>query len=246
MRRAERLFEIVQILRRTRGPISAARIAEEVETSVRTVYRDIAALMAQRVPITGEAGIGYLLDRGFDMPPLMLTADELEAAVLGALWVSTRGEPQLAKSAQDLIGKIEASVPERLRPYVLEPSTSVAPAPGAGAADCSSELRRAIRSGHKVALTYRDSKGQGSERIVWPVVLGYRDAGRILAAWCESRKAFRYFRTDRIESAAVLPQRFPERPARLRTRWRAAMDVERETYGQSAPPAAGRLGESRN
>ena len=238
MRRAERLFEIVQILRRTRGPISAARIAEEVETSVRTVYRDIAALMAQRVPITGEAGIGYVLERGFDMPPLMLSPDELEAAVLGALWVSTRGERQLAKAAQDLIAKIEASIPERLRPYVLEPSTSIAPAPAAGAVDCSGELRRAIRSGHKVALAYRDGNGRESERIVWPVVLGYRDAGRILAAWCESRQAFRYFRTERIGSAAILPQRFPERPALLRARWRSAMDAERASYTRGAATAA--------
>ncbi len=93
MRRADRLFRIIQILRRRRRPVTAVEIAEEMETSVRTIYRDIAQLMADRVPIRGEAGIGYVLDGGFDMPPLMLTADEIEAAMLGAQWVMGRGDP---------------------------------------------------------------------------------------------------------------------------------------------------------
>ncbi|WP_199902552.1 YafY family protein [Azospirillum sp. B4] len=93
MRRADRLFQIIQILRRTRRPLTADAIAAELETSRRTVYRDIADLMAQRVPIRGEAGIGYVLDEGYDLPPLMLTPDEIEAAVLGAQWVSTQGDP---------------------------------------------------------------------------------------------------------------------------------------------------------
>ena len=116
MRRADRLFQIIQIMRRARAPITADAIAEELETSKRTVYRDIATLMGQRVPIRGEAGMGYVLDQGFDLPPLMLTPDEIEAAVLGAQWVASRGDPSLARAAQDLIAKIGASVPERLRP----------------------------------------------------------------------------------------------------------------------------------
>src|SRR5579862_6383815 len=118
MRRADRLFQIIQILRRGRGPHTAGRIAAELETSKRTVYRDIADLIGQRVPIRGEAGVGYVLEGGFDMPPLMLTADEIEAAVLGAQWVARRGDPSLARAAQDLIAKIAASVPERLLPYI--------------------------------------------------------------------------------------------------------------------------------
>src|ERR1700757_1430573 len=112
MRKADRLFQIIQILRRMRNPIPAEAVAAELETSKRSVYRDIVALMAQRVPIRGEAGIGYVLDRDFDLPPLMLTVEEIEAAVLGAQWVIGRGDPALAKAAQDLVAKIVATVPE--------------------------------------------------------------------------------------------------------------------------------------
>ncbi|HEV2746088.1 MAG TPA: YafY family protein [Allosphingosinicella sp.] len=231
MRRADRLFEIVQILRRSRRPMPARAIAEELETSTRTIYRDMAALIGRRVPITGEAGIGYVLERGFDMPPLMLTPDEIDAAVLGAWWVASRGEPELARAARDLIAKLETILPERLRPHILEPAASVAPLPDAPPERASSAaLRGAIRSGHKVALGYRDAQGRRSERVVWPVLLGYRDSGRILAAWCELRGGFRYFRTERMDSAEPLGECFPERPAMLRARWRAAMDAERLAY----------------
>src|SRR5258708_19883610 len=121
MRRADRLFQIIQVLRRTRKPLTADAIAAELEPSKRTVYRDIATLIGQRVPIRGEAGMGYVLERGFDMPPLMLTPDEIEAAVLGAQWVASHAEPALARAAQDLIAKIADTVPDRLRGFVLEP-----------------------------------------------------------------------------------------------------------------------------
>src|ERR1700738_266335 len=105
MRRADRLFQIIQILRRPPKPITATALAAELETSKRTVYRDIADLIGQRVPIRGEAGVGYVLEGGYDLPPLMLTAEEVEAAVLGAQWVASRGDPALARAAQDLIAK---------------------------------------------------------------------------------------------------------------------------------------------
>ncbi len=231
MRRAERLFEIVQILRRARRPVPARAMADELETSQRSIYRDIAALVAQRVPIRGEAGIGYVLEPGFDMPPLMLSAIEVEAAVLGAQWVASRGDPELARAALDLIAKIENVVPERLRPYVDQPATSLAP-PAENEAERINvtALRHAIRAGRKVAVHYRGSDGQETRRLVWPVLVGYRDAGRILAAWCELRTGFRFFRTERMVAAEVLDERFPERPATLRARWRKAMDEEREAY----------------
>jgi predicted DNA-binding transcriptional regulator YafY len=110
MRRADRLFQIIQILRRSRGPVTAAALAVELETSKRSVYRDIASLIGQRVPVRGEAGLGYVLEGGFDLPPLMLTSDEVEAAVLGAHWVAGHGDPLLARAAHDLIAKIAATV----------------------------------------------------------------------------------------------------------------------------------------
>lgn len=229
MRRADRLFEIIQVLRRARTPTSAEAIGRELEVSKRTIYRDIAALAARRVPISGEAGVGYVLERGFDMPPLMLTEDEAEAVVLGANWVASRGEAELAAAARSLLAKIEAVVPERLRSSLLRPATSIAPIAQIAEGIRAKDLRAAIRSHHKLRIGYRDEQGRATDRVVWPVLLGYRDAGRILAAWCESRHAFRYFRTDRMVAAEVLPDAIPERAALLRARWEAAMDAERAT-----------------
>ncbi|MET4634406.1 putative DNA-binding transcriptional regulator YafY [Kaistia defluvii] len=230
IRRADRLFEIVQRLRRARNPVSAEAIAEELQVSKRTIYRDIAVLIGQRVPIIGEPGIGYVLERGFDMPPLMLTPDELDAAMLGASWVASRGEPELARAAQNLIAKIEAVVPAALHSHILEPATSIAPVPVPPERIRAAMLREAIRTGRKITLEYEDNRGAVTRRIVWPILLGYRDSGRILAAWCETRSAFRYFRTDRILAADILAARIPERRATLRARWQIAMDDERERY----------------
>ena len=230
MRKAERLFEIVQLLRRVGGPLSAEKIAQELGVSKRSVYRDVAALLAQDVPIRGEAGIGYILERGFDMPPLMLTSDELDAAVLGAHWVASRGELDLAKAALNLLAKIEVVVPERLRGHVLEPTTSISPvSPPAESVDAAL-LRNTIRTHRKLALVYRDGNCMQTSRVVWPILLGYRDEGRVLAAWCEFHGGFRYFRTERMVSAEPLEQRIPENARALRTRWRCAMDLERENF----------------
>jgi predicted DNA-binding transcriptional regulator YafY len=227
MRKADRLFEIIQILRRSKKPVTADAMAAELETSKRSVYRDIAALLAQRVPIRGEAGIGYVLDRGLDMPPLMLTTDEIEAAVLGAQWVINRGDPQLSKAARDLLAKIEASVPERLRPYVEDPSARVVPSweRTPDAIDLGM-VRGAIHNARKMKLAYRDAEGRATQRVIWPILLGYYETTRIICAWCETRKDFRSFRSDRIEAAAVLEERYPERPAMLRVKWRKAMEAD--------------------
>ncbi len=231
MRRADRLFEIIQILRRVRQPVSAQAIADELEVSKRSVYRDIATLTAQRVPIRGEAGVGYVLEEGFDMPPLMLTAEEIDAAVLGALWVSTRAEPELARAAENLIAKIEAITPRPLRRHIAAAAMSVRPVgPASEDKVDAGMLRQAILEGRKVSLGYRDGDGRESKRVVWPVLLGYRDEGRILAAWCELRQGFRYFRTDRMTFAEALDQRYPESRGSLKDRWRKAMDAERESY----------------
>lgn len=235
MRRADRLFQIIQILRRSRGPVTADLMAAELETSKRTVYRDIATLIGQQVPIRGEAGTGYVLEGGFDLPPLMLTPDEIEAAVLGAQWVAGRADPALAKAALDLIAKISAAVPERLRPFVLEPASASPPAwqQVADAIDMV-RLRAHIHAGRKVRLHYRDEAGRESERVVWPVTVGYLDTVRLLIAWCELRQDFRSFRTDRVASAEFLLERYPERPQLLRAKWRRALEARREQDRQCA------------
>lgn len=224
MRRADRLFQIVQILRRSRAPVTAKAIAAELEVSPRTLYRDIADLIGQRVPIRGEAGLGYVLDADFDMPPLMLTPEEIEAAVLGAQWVAGRGDPALARAARDLVAKIAAVVPERLRPFIAEPTTSIAPrrADEPRGIDLA-PVRTAIRSGCKMRIAYRDEAGRLSERVIWPVIVGWFDTKQVVAAWCELREDFRHFRTDRIEAAEFLDERHGQRRTDLKARWRQTL-----------------------
>jgi predicted DNA-binding transcriptional regulator YafY len=156
MRRTDRLFQIIQILRSKRGPVTGRALAEELEISLRTLYRDMAELIAMRVPIIGEAGTGYVLGSEYDMPPLMLTADELEAAVLGAAWVAKRGDPALARGARDLIAKITASVPDDLRPVLLDAGLRpVSFKPVLADNFDVAKLRAAIRGRNKVVVSYK-------------------------------------------------------------------------------------------
>ena len=240
MRRADRLFEIIEILRRSRGPISGQSIGNELGVTRRTVYRDIAALTAQGVPIQGEAGVGYILESGFHMPPLMLTSDEIEAAILGAQWVQTRGEPELALAAEKLLTKIRTVAPTRFDTSFVEPAVSVAPVDQPAEAMGAAEIRQAIRRQVKVAITYRDSRQTVTERVIWPILIGYRDEGRIVAAWCELREGFRYFRTDRILEGYLLTDRIPRRRDLLKAEWRVAMEEQRTRY-QGSAPAEGRI-----
>lgn len=236
MRRAERLFEIIQILRRVRKPVTAEQIARELETSKRSVYRDIADLMAQRVPIRGEAGLGYVLDAGFDLPPLMLTPEEIEAAVLGAQWVALRGDVSLSKAAQNLIAKIAETVPERLRPFVLEPVSGIPPHYSSlpDGLDLA-RLRGSIRQGLKLALKYRDEQNRETDRKVWPVAIGFHEGVRLIAAWCELRNDFRHFRTDRVVEAGFLEERYPGRPSILRAEWKKTLAQRHRERTQAKP-----------
>ena len=235
MRRADRLFQIIQVLRRSRRPITADAIAAELETSKRTIYRDIATLIGQRVPVRGEAGFGYVLDEGFDLPPLMLTSDEVEAAVLGAQWVAGRADPALARAARDLIAKIAATVPAHLRPVVLEPAVVTPPVWNQTPETLDmARMRAAIHAGHKVVVRYRDQDDRETLRTVWPFVIAYRDTTRLVAAWCETRADYRMFRADRIAAAQFLDERYPSRPALLRARWYALMRERRQTAGKLA------------
>lgn len=226
VRRTDRLFKIIQILRRSRKPVTAERLADELEVTKRSIYRDMAELFAQRVPIRGEAGVGYVIDREFDMPPLMLTADELEAAVLGAQWVAERADPALALAARDLIAKLSASVPERLRTFIAEPTVGT---PGALSSPLDgldmTTVRQWIRSGKKMRIRYETESGRRTRRTIWPVMIGYAERARLLAAWCELRRDFRSFRTERISGAEFLEERIDGSTTELVSRWRR--DLER-------------------
>lgn len=220
MRRTERLFQIIQILRSSRSPVTGKAIADELEISLRTLYRDMAELTAQRIPVRGEAGTGYVLDDGYDMPPLMLTADELEAAALGAAWVASEADPSLARAARDLVSKLSEAIPEELRPIVLDASSKTVLAPNKtherfdGAV-----LRHAIRQRYRLQLDYTDRSGRVTNRIVWPLLIAFLDRSRYLVAWCQTKEGYRHFKTDRIDELKVLDQKYPGRRASLIKGW---------------------------
>ncbi|MFO1121123.1 MAG: YafY family protein [Hyphomicrobiales bacterium] len=229
MRRAERLLQLLQILRRHRRPVTGDTIARELEVSLRTVYRDIAALIADRVPIRGEAGVGYVLGEGFDLPPLMFTPDELEAVMLGLRWVARRGDTDLSRAAQDTVAKIGAVLPERLRPFLFDAALLIPPQFRlvADRVDVA-RLRAAIREGRKAEIRYRSEDGRETLRVIWPIAVAYFDAQRLIVAWCELRQDFRSFRTDRMLSMTVRDEKYPVRRKVLLKRWQ---DESREHDG---------------
>ena len=223
MQRAERLLDMIQSLRRRRRPVTAETLASELDVSVRTVYRDIGALVRQGVPVRGEAGIGYILDAGFDMPPLMLSPDEIEAVLVGMRWLTERADPVLARAAEDVVSKVAAVLPAHLKPILLD-GALFAPVYGADKpvdqVDVAA-VRAAIRQGRKLQVRYRDEAGRESERMIWPIGMTFFDRVRIVIAWCELRGAFRHFRTDRLTDLVVREERYPARRADLFRRWQA-------------------------
>lgn len=226
MPRAERLFDLLQILRRHRQPVSGASLAGELGVSLRTLYRDIAALQRLGAEVDGEPGVGYVLRPGFLLPPLMFAEEEMEAVMLGIRWVAERGDPRLAAAACDARARIGAVLPAELRDRIGTPSLLIGPE-SAGSADTVdlALLRDALRRERKLALVYRDQSGAETERTVWPVALGFFDRMRMLVAWCELRDGFRHFRTDRMVSATVTDQRPPRRRAALLTAWRESEGI---------------------
>ena len=208
LRRADRLFEIIQLLRR-KSTVTARELSENLEVSERTIYRDIRDLAASGVPIEGEAGVGYVLKSGFDLPPLMFKESEIEALVLGARIVESWADAELADSATDAIAKIEAVIPERLRGYMantalLAPNSHHMEPIGFDLA----QLRRALRNQCKVRFRYTDVLRQVSERSVRPLSLAYFGPVWLLAAWCELREDIWTFRLECIAEFAVLEEGF--------------------------------------
>lgn len=220
MRKASRLFEIIQILRLSRRVVTAAEIAERLEVTPRSIYRDIAALQAMRVPIEGERGLGYILRPGFDLPPLMFSVEETEAIVLGLALLDRTADTALKQAARRVNGKIAAAVPEPLRRVLsgdaLKAWGSVAPTPeGIDLA----LVRAAIRDERKLLIDYRDERGNATERRVRPVALVYYSETAVIVAWCEMRQAIRNFRADRVAECQVLDDFFSGEGDGLRALW---------------------------
>lgn len=221
MSRTERLLDLLQILRRHRQPVGGAALAAELGISLRTLYRDIATLQAQGAHIDGAPGLGYVLREGFVLPPLMFSADEIEALVLGSRWVSERGDSRLGAAARDALAKIAAVLPATLRHELDSSALLVGPGEPIAAGDAeTTTLRQAIRAEHKLRITYRDAADRDSERTIWPFAIGFFDRARVVVAWCELRAEIRHFRTDRIVTLTALDARYPQRRQALLKAWR--------------------------
>jgi predicted DNA-binding transcriptional regulator YafY len=222
--RSTRLLALLQALRGRRLPVTAAALAQELEVSERTIYRDIAELAAQGAPIEGEAGIGYVLKPGLFLPPLMLGAEEVEAVLLGLRYVDQRGDAILTSAAASALAKIGAVLAPELQAVLAQPLALPGPSGEAFPENAVplARLRAAIRHEQALDITYRDGANRETQRIVWPIQLAFMDRARVVAAWCTLRADFRFFRTDRILTAAEAG-RYPTRRAVLLPQFRAAV-----------------------
>ncbi|CAN5458495.1 YafY family protein [soil metagenome] len=208
MRRADRLFQIVQLIR-GRRLTTAALLAERLEVSARTIYRDVADLQHQGVPIEGEAGVGYRLGVGFELPPLMFTQDEARALVAAARLAQSWVDPAMARDVEAALGKILSA----LSPAARASAEAIALYAPALALDDATRAqlqtaREAVQARYKLSIGYRDASDTISTRTVRPLGCFYWGKVWTLSAWCELRGDFRGFRIDRIETLQVLPERF--------------------------------------
>jgi len=238
MRRADRLFQLVQLLRGRRLS-TAAWLAERLAVSARTVYRDVADLQARGVPIEGEAGVGYRLQAGLDLPPLMFSRTEAQALVAAVRLVQLRLDPGLAHAAEAALGKILCVLPPAAR--VAAETVPVHAAPWDAAESLRAHLgmlREAIETRHKLRLQYRDAAERRSERLVRPLACFHWDSVWTLAAWCEHRGDFRNFRLDRIEGLRLEAERFRDEPGRTLADFQRAMEAPARARG-AAVGAAG-------
>ena len=217
MSRSTRLFELIQILRSATRPVTADALSEKLNVSVRTIYRDILALQSQQTPIEGEAGIGYMMRKGYDLPPLNFDREEIEALRVGLLLVSRTGDSMLQKAAGRIFEKVE--VLHGPADWIQVTQWGVPTDDAELGCVSLSMLRAVIRDEQKVRLVYRDEKEQETERVIRPLVLSYRSTCVLLAAWCELRAGFRHFRTDRIYVCEKIDEQFVNQGDTLRALW---------------------------
>lgn len=237
MRRADRLFDILQVLRTARRPITAARLAEQLEVAPRTIYRDVATLQARRIPIEGEAGVGYVLRRGFDLPPLMFTVDEIEAVAVGARLVRRLHDRELQSAARRVLDKVAVILPERLRDHVERPFY-VSPGDAAEPRGVTlGDIRLAIRDRRKMRIAYDDEQRRRTRRTIWPLAMAYYVDATLVGAWCELRRDLRNFRVERIAQSNLLAERFHDPQGGLLDQW-LALPKERSGRSKAEPTGA--------
>ena len=219
MRRTDRLFELIQILRD--GRLHTARaMAERLEVSTRTLWRDMATLIASGLPVEGERGVGYILREPVTLPPLTLTPDEVEALTLGLQLVTRGADPSLTRAAESLLGKVTAVLPARLLDGIGQDTWVFPGAEALAAARHLPSLRQAIRLRNRVVIDYIDASGRITERPVRPLLLEFWGRVWTLASWCETRSALRSFRVDRIGALRTTGETFPDDPGTTLADWR--------------------------
>ncbi len=213
MRRSTRLFEIIQILRSATKPRTAQHIADELEVTKRTIYRDIVALQAMRVPVEGEAGIGYVMRSGYDLPPINFDVEEAEAITVGLALIARTGDKGLNRAARSAVQKLTETT--RLS------STLFASTWGVEEPEVIdlTIVRKAIREDRKLRITYRNGEGIETRRIIWPIAIAYHSEAIIIAAWCELRQSLRNFRPDRVSEYQELDEGFIGQGDALRQEW---------------------------
>jgi predicted DNA-binding transcriptional regulator YafY len=226
MSRTARLLDLLQLLRNRSTPITGPALAQELGISIRSLYRDIATLQAQGADIVGEPGLGYVLRPGFTLPPLMFSADEIEAIVLGSRWVAARADDgRLSQSARQALSKITAVLPAELRERAEATNLLVARMGLTPASIDAGVIRLAIRNERKLVITYRGPDNTETERTIWPFLIGFFEQARLVAGWCELRQGYRHFRVDRITRVEATDIRYPRRRAVMLKEWRAEQNV---------------------
>lgn len=215
MARSSRMFEIIQLLRVAKRPCTAQELADELEVTKRTIYRDIASLQAMRVPIIGEAGIGYVMRAGFDLPPINFDIEEAEAITVGLLMIARTGDHGLERAARRAARKLSDAAP------LSEALFSSSWGPQAPTGIDLSEIRNAIRQTLEIQISYRDDSRRQTMRTVLPLAIIYYADSIVIAAWCKLRQDYRHFRPDRISSYTILTGSFADRATALRQKWAA-------------------------
>ena len=226
MSRTARLLDLLQLLRNRSTPITGPALAQELGISIRSLYRDVATLQAQGADVVGEPGLGYVLRPGFTLPPLMFSADEIEAIVLGSRWVAARADDgRLSQSARQALSKITAVLPAELRERAEATNLLVARMGLTPASIDAGVIRLAIRNERKLVITYRGPDDSETERTIWPFLIGFFEQARLVAGWCELRQGYRHFRVDRITRVEATDIRYPRRRGVMLKEWRAQQNV---------------------
>jgi predicted DNA-binding transcriptional regulator YafY len=240
MPRMDRLFDIIQLLRLASRPVTATAMAAELEVTPRTVYRDIAILQARRIPIEGAVGLGYMLRRGFDLPALMFTEDEVEAIAVALRLLRRTGDPGLMDAARGVAGKLAIAMPKGLRDQFANSAFRVSShgAPPSSIGDLAL-VRRAIRQSKKLRIDYVSANGEPSARTVCPIAMEYYIEATLVCAWCELRQDYRHFRSDRIRRVRLLEVGFAGKARILRAGW---IELVRAGHQQGAHQQGGAAG----